>query len=432
MTQTATVLPPYREIPTELKRNTILAFYRRVRRESEVLCEPLELDDYQLQSLLITNPPKWHLAHVSWFFETFLLEHYLENYPLFNPKFRILFNSYYEQVSQPLTRTQRGQLSRPTVEEIYNYRRWIDEQMEALIEQSHDALWSKIAPLVLLGIHHEQQHQELMLTDIKHNFWINPLYPAYRADLPQSSGKAASLEWHSFEGGLCSIGHGDEGFAYDNEQPRHQFYLVPFRLACRLVTNDEYLAFIDADGYRRPELWLSDGWYAVKREQWQNPLYWKKEGGDWMLFTLGGMRPLNIDEPVAHLSYYEADAFARWSGKRLPSEQEWEFAASKHAVNGNLYESGLLHPQVMPDDGMQQLFGDLWEWTASPYTPYPGFQAPSGALGGYNGKFMCNQIVLRGGSCTTSTAHIRATYRNFFYPNERWQFKGLRLAADAQ
>ena len=415
-----------------MDRTTALANYRQVRSESEALCEPLEIDDYQLKSILLTNPPKWHLAHVSWFFETFLLEVYLKDYHPFNPKFRVLFNSYYEQVGAILPRNQRGLLSRPTVEEIYHYRSWIDEQMVVLIEGSCDSLWSKIVPLILIGINHEWQHQELMLTDIKHNFWINPLYPAYRVDLPQSRGEAATLEWQSFEGGLCSIGHAGEDFAYDNEQPRHKVYIAPYHLACRLVTNGEYLAFIDDDGYRRPELWLSDGWHAVKREQWQSPLYWKREDGHWVQFTLGGMRSLSMHEPVAHLSYYEAEAYARWSGSRLPTEQEWELAASKHVVSGNLRENGPLHPQVMPDGGMQQLFGDLWEWTASPYTPYPGFKPSTGALGEYNGKFMCNQIVLRGGSCISSADCLRATYRNFFYPNERWQFKGLRLAEDAR
>lgn len=431
MTQIAVAIPPSLEPPAEMGRTTALARYRQVRHESEALCEPLENDDYQLQSILLTNPPKWHLAHVSWFFEAFLLEPYLDDYHPFNPKFRLLFNSYYEQVGAILPRNQRGQLSRPTVEEIYRYRGWIDEQMTVLIEGSNDTLWSKVAPLVLLGINHEQQHQELMLADIKHNFWINPLYPAYRADLPAAGGEAAGLSWQAFEGGLSAIGHDDACFAYDNELPRHKVYLVPYRLACRLVTNGEYLAFIDDDGYRRPELWLSDGWYAVKQEQWQDPLYWKQEGGDWMQFTLGGMRPMEMHEPVAHLSYYEAEAYARWSGNRLPTEQEWERAASQHSVSGNLRESGRLHPQVMPDGGMRQLYGDLWEWTASPYTPYPGYQPTSGVLGEYNGKFMCNQMVLRGGSCISSADHLRASYRNFFYPNERWQFKGLRLAADA-
>ena len=268
----------------------------------------------------------------------------------------------------------------------------------------------------------------MLLTDIKHNFWVNPLLPAYRADLPQDAGRAMPLYWHDFAPGLGRIGADDAGFAYDNERPRHKVYVDDYRLVSRLVTNGEYLAFVHDNGYARPELWLSDGWSTVKREQWQAPLYWLRQDGEWWQFTLAGLRPLNEREPVVHISYYEADAYARWAGHRLPSEQEWELAAADKVIAGNLRESDRLHPCAARSEGLQQLYGDVWEWTASPYIPYPGYRAPAGALGEYNGKFMCNQMVLRGGSCVTPADHLRATYRNFFYPHERWQFSGMRLA----
>jgi len=288
-----------------------------------------------------------------------------------------------------------------------------------------------VALRIAMGLNHEQQHQELLLTDIKHNFWVNPLWPAYRKDLPPSVGHAAPMCWQDFEGGLVDIGYDGNSFCYDNELPRHKAYVSPFRLACRLVTNGEYLAFINDGGYRRPELWLSDGWTTIGRQAWQAPLYWVQQDDSWRHFTLGGMQPLNENEPVAHLSYYEADAYARWTGHRLPTEQEWEVAAAEYPREGNMRDRGRLHPTIADGRGMQQLFGDLWEWTASPYTPYPGYRAPAGAIGEYNGKFMCNQMVLRGGSCVTPLDHIRSSYRNFFYPHERWQFMGLRLAEDA-
>ncbi|HEY9148207.1 MAG TPA: ergothioneine biosynthesis protein EgtB, partial [Gammaproteobacteria bacterium] len=310
------------------------------------------------------------------------------------------------------------------------YRARVDERMRLLLSRAGGAFYEQAALAIELGTHHEQQHQELLLTDIKHNFWVNPLFPAYRSDLPQSSAASAPLQWCDYEGGLGEIGRHGEGFAYDNEWPRHRVYVEPYRLASRLVNNGEFAAFIDDGGYRRPELWLSDGWATVQQQQWQAPLYWLKQDGDWWHFTLAGLRRLNEHEPVAHLSYYEADAYARWAGYRLPTEQEWELTAADVVLSGNLRDSGRLHPAPAEGEGLQQLFGDLWEWTASPYTPYPGYRAPAGALGEYNGKFMCNQMVLRGGSCATPAEHIRASYRNFFYPHERWQFKGVRLAED--
>ncbi|MCW8829094.1 MAG: ergothioneine biosynthesis protein EgtB [Gammaproteobacteria bacterium] len=419
-----------RSVCPGMERDTAAEAYRRIRHDSELLCEPLQAEDYLLQSMPQTSPPKWHLAHVSWFFETFLLQVYVPDYRPFQPQFRVLFNSYYEQVGPFHPRPQRGMLSRPTLEEIYRYRAWVDEQMAALIQTVAEEYWPEVALRIAIGLNHEQQHQELLLTDIKHNFWVNPLFPAYRSDLPPSTEVSAPLQWHAFEGGLGCIGQRGEAFAYDNEWPRHTVYVQPYQLASRLVNNGEFAAFIAEGGYKRPELWLSDGWATVQQQQWQAPLYWLKQDNDWWHFTLAGLQRFNEHEPVAHISYYEADAYARWAGHRLPTEQEWELAAAGVEVSGNLRDSGRLHPAPAGGEGLQQLFGDLWEWTASPYTPYPGYRAPAGALGEYNGKFMCNQMVLRGGSCATPAEHIRASYRNFFYPNERWQFKGFRLAED--
>jgi ergothioneine biosynthesis protein EgtB len=414
-----------------MDRATALDAYRRVRGDSEALCAPLQTEDYLLQSIAETSPPKWHLAHVSWFFETFLLEEFATGYRPFHPHYRRLFNSYYEQVGPFHPRPQRGMLSRPTVEEIYRYRAWVDEHMATLIEELDEGQWPAAALRIAIGLHHEQQHQELLLTDIKHNLWVNPLFPAYRSDLPIGSGTAPALTWRDYEGGLRPVGYDGPGFAYDNERPRHPAHVAPYRLANRMVTNGEYAAFMEDGGYERPELWLSDGWATVKSQSWRAPLYWLAQDNQWFQFTLAGLRPQDEHEPVCHLSYYEADAFARWAGKRLPTEQEWELAAAGQPIRGNFRDSARLHPQPAQGTGLQQLYGDLWEWTASPYSPYPGYRTPAGALGEYNAKFMCNQLVLRGGSCATPVDHIRASYRNFFYPHDRWQFKGLRLAEDA-
>jgi len=417
--------------PEAQSRSEALAAYRRVRAASETLCAPLEIEDYQLQAVPEASPPKWHLAHVSWFFETFILAEYLPGYRPFQPAFRHLFNSYYEQVGSYHPRAERGLLSRPTVAEVYRYRAHVDAHMTDLIDGAGEDDWPAIALRLAIGLNHEQQHQELLLTDIKRSLWANPLRPAYRDDLPQEQGRAAPLTWHAHGGGLQELGWGGAGFAYDNERPRHRAFLAPFRLASRLVSNGEYQAFIDDRGYARPELWLSDGWATIRREGWCTPLYWEEIDGDWWQFTLGGMRRLAADEPVCHLSYYEADAYARWAGARLPSEAEWELLARERAPAGNLRERGRLHPAAAEaGEGLQQLWGDVWEWTRSPYTPYPGYRTPAGAIGEYNGKFMCNQMVLRGGSCVTPGDHLRPSYRNFFYPHERWQFKGLRLAED--
>lgn len=432
---------PDQNPPQDEQRDRARADYRRVRALTERLCEPLEIEDYGLQTRVEASPPKWHLAHVSWFFETFLLVPFLAGYRAYHARFDYLFNSYYEQTSSGYwPRPERGLLSRPTVAQVYAYRAHVDQAMQRLIAGCAASRWPTVAERLAIGLHHERQHQELLVTDIKLNFAYNPLRPVYRADLGvEPPSQPSALAFTELDGGVVSIGAslGDAAagsFAYDNERPRHQVLLRPYRLANRLVTNAEYLDFVESDGYADPSLWLSEGWSTVNGNRWGAPLYWERIDGVWHEMTLGGMRQLNPAEPVCHVSYYEADAFARWAGARLPSEAEWEHAAVVHPVAGNFVDQGCFHPrpaaQACPDDGPQQLFGDCWEWTGSAYLPYPGYRAAAGALGEYNGKFMCSQMVLRGGSCATSQDHARATYRNFFYPHERWQFKGIRLAED--
>jgi ergothioneine biosynthesis protein EgtB len=400
--------------------------YLQVRHLSQHICHPLAIEDYVIQSMPDVSPPKWHLAHTTWFFETFLLLPHLPNYSVFHPQFGYLFNSYYETVGDRHPRPQRGLLSRPTVAKIYDYRAYVDEAMQTLLSQPQSP---ELTELVCLGLHHEQQHQELLLTDIKHILALNPLRPAYRTDLPLAKSAVPPKErWLDYPGGVYAIGHEAEGFAFDNETPRHSVYVQDYWLAARLVTNGEYLEFVEAGGYEQPEHWLSEGWATVQRDGWRAPLYWEKRESDWWVMTLGGMRLVNLDEPVCHVSYYEADAFARWAGKRLPTEAEWEVAAQV-LLQGNFLDRGYLHPiPALDSTRPDQLFGDVWEWTQSAYLPYPGFQTAAGAVGEYNGKFMCNQMVLRGGSCVTSYSHMRSTYRNFFPPASRWQFSGIRLA----
>ena len=403
--------------------------YQNIRRATEQLCAPLSAEDCQVQSMDDASPVKWHLAHTSWFFETFVVERWVPSYRPFHPAYRILFNSYYQSVGRQHPRPQRGLLSRPTLDEVLAYRRHVDAQMVALLEAGS----AFDADVVELGLQHEQQHQELILTDVKHLLSCNPLRPAYR-DCPQPRDAASVPQsWQSFEEGIHWVGHDGAGFAFDNEQPRHRVFIEAFELAARLVTNEEFLAFIDGGGYERPELWLSDGWNTVQARGWRAPLYWERRDDAWQVMTLGGLRPLRADEPVCHVSFYEADAFARWAGARLPREAEWEVAATDAVIDGNFVESQWLHPLPAPAGGagLTQLFGDVWEWTQSAYSPYPGYQPPAGALGEYNGKFMCNQLVLRGGSCATPRDHVRPTYRNFFPPDARWQFSGIRLARDA-
>ena len=408
---------------------SLIEQYQTIRTASESLCEPLEIEDYGIQTMPDVSPPKWHLAHTSWFFETFLLKPYLKDYSEFHPDYVRLFNSYYEQVGEYHPRPQRGFLSRPTVKDVLQYRAHVNAAMQQLLHQTDHSDWNDIAARTVIGLNHEQQHQELLLTDIKHIFGCNPLRPAYR-ELPESSAIAAPLQWIEQPGGLMEIGATGGDFAYDNEFPRHKVYLQPFKLASRLVTNAEYLAFMNDAGYDRPELWLSEGWKAIKEGRCAKPLYWEQRDGEWWQMTLGGMRRLDPNAPVCHVNYFEADAYANWAGKRLPTEAEWESIASANPIEGNLRDAGYLQPIASDTDGLQQLFGDVWEWTQSAYNPYPGFHAPKGALGEYNGKFMCGQYVLRGGSCVTPVDHIRASYRNFFYPADQWQFSGIRLAED--
>jgi ergothioneine biosynthesis protein EgtB len=428
--------------------------YIKVRELTERLCAPLVAEDYVVQSMPDVSPTKWHLAHTSWFFETFILSPHAKNYRVFNEHFAYLFNSYYVTIGDRHCRQNRGQLSRPTVREVYEYRKHVDEHMLAWLEVLDEPTAREMLPLIEIGLHHEQQHQELMLTDIKHVFWVNPMRPVYRPRAPRESSDLLPMRWIDYVGGVHWIGHDGNGFAFDNESPRHQQFVQPFQLASRLVSNGEYRAFMDDKGYERADLWLSMGIATAKQEDWHAPLYWIRHDGQWLNHTLSGLRPVDDDEPVTHLSYFEADAFARWAGGRLPSEAEWEVASQNVPIDGNFVENAIYHPAPPSAGGLQstcppnekdagglksarrtdevpaQLFGDVWEWTRSAYLPYPGYQPPAGALGEYNGKFMCNQFVLRGGSCATSGSHIRRTYRNFFPPDARWQFMGLRLARD--
>ena len=414
----------------------LLTRYNDVRRFTEQLCEPLEIEDYVVQSMPDVSPTKWHLAHTTWFFETFLLGR-TEGYRPYQERFGYLFNSYYETIGERLPRNRRGLLSRPSVGEVFAYRQAVDDAMRGLLQSELDP---ELSVLVEVGLHHEQQHQELLLTDIKHVLWCNPIRPEYQSVHcgleagGDRDGNEARPDWINYDGGIIEIGHDGAAFAYDNEGPRHEALLRPFSLANRLVTIREYLEFIEDDGYTRPEEWLSDGWNVVNENRWRAPLYWTGDRGGREQFTLHGVQPLNLDEPVCHVSFYEADAYARWAGARLPTEAEWEWAAVEAPGNGNFADSGRLHPEAAPMEqttALQQMFGDVWEWTASPYVSYPGYVPLDGALGEYNGKFMCNQMVLRGGSCATHSTHIRLTYRNFFQPDKRWQFSGIRLARDA-
>ena len=406
--------------------------YSEARAQSLNLAAPLSAEDQQVQSMPDVSPTKWHLAHITWFFETFLLGPRLKGYRPYDEAFGYLFNSYYEAVGERHPRPRRGLLSRPSLAQVHGYRAHVDEALDRLIAGAGGEDWARIRPLLELGLHHEQQHQELLLIDIKHVFSLNPLAPAYHPPQPGRGLEAPRLEWLDFDGGMVEIGHDGDGFAFDNEGPRHKVWLEPFRLASRLTTCGEYLTFIEDGGYARAELWLSDGWAAVQSEGWDAPLYWTRDAdGGRRIFTLAGLQPLDPAEPVCHLSHYEADAFARWSGARLPTEAEWETAARGAPLEGNLADRGLYHPAPAEGPGLRQMIGDVWEWTMSPYVAYPRYRPPEGAVGEYNGKFMSGQMVLRGGAAVTPAGHVRTSYRNFFPPAARWAFSGVRLADDA-
>ena len=414
---------------------SLLDQYRTVRAFSEKIAAPLVPEDYVVQSMPDVSPTKWHLAHTSWFFETFLLKTHLPGYQSIHPQYDFLFNSYYNAVGERHCRVARGLISRPTVDETYTYRAYVDSHMARLLEGAEGELAQTLEPLLTLGLHHEQQHQELMVTDLKYNFFENPLCPVYSPRRDPSAAAPPPVEWIKFEEGVREIGWDGGGFSFDNEGPRHKEYVAAFALGSRLVTNGEYLQFVEAGGYEKPEYWLSEGWGTVQSKSWTGPLCWWNKRGEWLEFTLAGMAPLNLDAPVCHVSLFEADAYARWAGARLATEAEWETASATVPLCGNLADSGRFHPVALsPADAepgqLHQMFGDVWEWTRSQYTPYPGYAAAEGALGEYNGKFMCNQFVLRGGSCATSHSHMRPTYRNFFPPDARWQFTGIRLAKD--
>ncbi|MBU6299110.1 MAG: ergothioneine biosynthesis protein EgtB [Alphaproteobacteria bacterium] len=393
--------------------------YTTVRTTSEALARPLSAEDQCVQSMPDASPTKWHLAHTTWFFERLILAS-RNGYRPFDPHYDHLFNSYYLSIGTPHLRAERGLLTRPDIDEILAYRNHVDEAMRSVLDDP------KVFKLVELGLHHEQQHQELLLTDIKHAFSKNPLEPAYRPTQLSAVETASTLRWCEHDGGTIEIGHRGPDFAFDNETPRHAVLLRPFRIASRLVTCGEYLGFIEDGGYRRPEFWLSDGWALVQREKWTAPLYWR----DRTVFTLHGRRPLNTAEPVVHASFYEAAAYADWAGKRLPTEFEWEAVAERLSVAGNFLDADLLHPAPAGGGELEQMFGDAWEWTRSSYDPYPGFRPFEGPASEYNGKFMVGQMVLRGGSCATPPDHMRPSYRNFFSPSARWQFSGIRLAED--
>jgi ergothioneine biosynthesis protein EgtB len=428
-----TVQPATR--PSSSRPQRLVDQFRQVRDCSTRLCRSLEPEDYVVQSMPDVSPTKWHLAHTSWFFETFVVKVWMPRYRSEVPQYAYLFNSYYNAAGDMHRRDLRGLISRPTVAETYRFRESIDECVSQLIEEADDALLSEIEPVLTLGLHHEQQHQELLVTDIKHVFSQNPLYPVFQPEATASgTGRIAPQHFVEFDEATIMTGHGGTKFSYDNEGPRHRALVPAFSLSNRLVTNGEYLAFMEAGGYTRPDFWLSLGWTTVNEQRWQAPLYWVERDGAWWNFTLSGFRPVDESEPVTHVSYFEADAYANWDGARLPTEFEWEHAAAGVPIEGNFVDAQRFHPApaagAPSENTLRQMFGDVWEWTRSAYLPYPGYRAVPGALGEYNGKFMCNQMVLRGGSCATSRSHIRRTYRNFFQPEKRWQFTGIRLARD--
>ncbi|GAB5410144.1 MAG: ergothioneine biosynthesis protein EgtB [Balneolaceae bacterium] len=416
-------------VPERLSKEEVLKQFKEIRSFSHHLVEPLETEDFVIQPMENASPTKWHLAHTSWFFETFVLGKFQPDFESLHPQYAYFFNSYYLQTGVPFTRAKRGLLSRPTVKDVFEYRAYVNKEMEEFILNCSEEIWAEVSFVVEIGNNHEQQHQELILTDLKFLLAQNPLLPVYRDRPSPKFDKVTPLDWVSFEEGLVEIGSKGNSFTYDNEHPHHRTFVQDFELADRLITNAEYLEFIEAGGYEHSPNWLDEGWSTVQKEEWKAPLYWFKRDGNWMQFTLSGVRSVEPNEPVTHISYFEADAFARWKGCRLPTEQEWEHACGNIEIEGNFVDENQFHP-VAPskEKGLKQMYGDVWEWTMSSYSPYPNYKPLPGALGEYNGKFMANQYVLRGGSCATSESHIRKTYRNFFHASARWQFSGIRLA----
>lgn len=415
----------------EQKAENLIGQYQNIRNQSIALITPLSDADATVQSMPDASPAKWHMGHTTWFFETLILIPYVAGYQPFDPQYAYLFNSYYESLGPRQPRPKRGMLTRPSLEQIKDYRQHVDKHVLSFLRQCGCTL--EVSALLELGLHHEMQHQELLLTDILHLFAQNPLYPVYRAPEPIAmTADIPTSSWLDFEGGIVDIGHGDVEFAFDCEEPRHQQIIRPFSLASKPVTNSDWIAFIEERGYTNPLLWLSDGWASIQQNEWHAPLYWAKEKEGWGTMSLRGYQPIDPDAPVSHISYFEADAFARWSGKRLPTEFEWEYAAQLIPIDGNFAERAYLRPKAAegPENTLLQMFGDVWEWTSSPYISYPGFTPAHGAISEYNGKFMCGQFVLKGGACSTPKNQMRKSYRNFFYPHQRWQFSGLRLAED--
>jgi len=423
-----------------VQRTEVIQYFTRVRQTTEEICKPLEIEDYVVQPITDVSPPKWHLAHTSWFFEAIVMEKFISDYQSYHPKYYYLFNSYYVSLGKRWGRPNRGQLSRPTVQEIYEYRAAVNDRMLDLIETIEEEYWQEFNDLVTLGLHHEQQHQELLVTDLKYILANNPLYPAYKTlELKNQVNNPLKSEFIEIEAGVYEIGYRSKDFCYDNEQPVHQQFVKNFKLQNRLVTNEEYLGFIEDGGYEKFQYWLSEGLDVVRKNNWNAPLYWHKIENEWYEMTLTGLKKINLQAPVCHVSYYEAEAFASWAGKRLPTEAEWEVAANltnQKPSDGNFWEDRNYHPvpvDQLNSNQQKQLFqtlGDVWEWTNSNYLSYPGYKQAEGALGEYNAKFMVNQMVLRGGSCATPRDHIRTTYRNFFHPDKRWQFIGFRLVED--